>query len=217
MGRSARQLWTLLLGAACLLSSASAIAVATPAHSSTPRRGAFGARWCARHPHASRRARRARRCHAPQRSSTQTRSAAPGRPGASGSPSTGGTAPTAPSAGSSSPASGSSPGPAQPGEAPPTPPPSVPHVQITAVEYSFTLSRTTVPAGKVILELVNQGQDEHNLNVLPAEGSLAGAFADTPSKGISDQQLILRAGSYTLFCSLPEHKQRGMKATLLVE
>ena len=63
----------------------------------------------------------------------------------------------------------------------------------------------------------NKGQDEHNLNVVPGEGPVAGAFANTPSKGISDQQVILRAGSYTLFCSLPEHKQKGMKATLLVE
>lgn len=93
----------------------------------------------------------------------------------------------------------------------------VPRVQVTAVEYSFTLSRTSVPAGKVIFEFVNQGQDEHNLNIVPAEGPVAGAFANTPSKGISDEQVILRAGTYTLFCSLPEHKQKGMKATLHVE
>lgn len=93
----------------------------------------------------------------------------------------------------------------------------MPRIQVTAVEYSFTLSRSVVPAGKVILEFVNQGQDEHNLNVVPPEGPVAGAFADTPSKGISDQQVILRAGTYTLFCSLLDHKQKGMKATLLVE
>ncbi len=79
------------------------------------------------------------------------------------------------------------------------------------------LSRSVVPAGKVIFEFVNQGQDEHNLNVVPPEGPVAGTFADTPSKVVSDQQLILRPGSYTLFCSLLDHKQKGMKATLLVE
>ena len=46
----------------------------------------------------------------------------------------------------------------------PSAPPSMPHVEVTAVEYSFTLSRPTVPAGKVILHFVNHGQDEHNLN-----------------------------------------------------
>jgi len=87
---------------------------------------------------------------------------------------------------------------------------------VTALEYSFTLSRASVPAGKVIFEFVNNGQDEHNLNVLPAEGPPAGSFPDAQSKTVSDMQLEVRKGSYTLFCSLPEHEQKGMKATLLV-
>jgi plastocyanin len=90
-------------------------------------------------------------------------------------------------------------------------------VQVTAVEYSFSLSRTTVPAGKVILEFVNHGQDEHNLNLQPAEGPLAGSVGGTPSQGVSDLPVELRPGSYTLFCSLPEHEQKGMKATLTVQ
>jgi plastocyanin len=90
-------------------------------------------------------------------------------------------------------------------------------VQVIAVEYSFTLSRTTVPAGKVMLELVNHGQDEHNLNALGGEGQLAGSIENTPANGVRDLQVQLRPGSYTLFCSLPEHEQKGMKGTLLVE
>ena len=99
----------------------------------------------------------------------------------------------------------------------PSTPPSVPHVQVTAVEYHYTLSRATVPHGKVIFEFVNDGEDEHNLNMLPAEGPVAGSFANTPSKGIRDQEIELRPGAYTLFCSMPEHEQKGMKATLIVE
>jgi len=97
-------------------------------------------------------------------------------------------------------------------------PPSVPHVQVSAVEYSFTLSRTSVPAGKVILQFVNDGQDEHNLQISEGEeGPLAGSFADTPSKGVGQLQLEMRSGSYTLFCSLHGHEAKGMKATLTVE
>ncbi len=110
-----------------------------------------------------------------------------------------------------------------PGEAPSeapseAEPPSVPHVQVSAVEYSFTLSRTSVPAGKVILQFVNDGQDEHNLQITEGEeGPLTGSFADTPSKGVSQLQLEMRSGSYTLFCSLHGHEAKGMKATLTVE
>jgi plastocyanin len=96
-------------------------------------------------------------------------------------------------------------------------PPEVPRVQVTAVEYKFTLSRTVVPAGKVILEFDNKGQDEHNLNVLSGGGELSGSFANEQSGGVTQEALDLKPGSYTLFCSLPEHEAKGMKATLVVE
>jgi plastocyanin len=64
---------------------------------------------------------------------------------------------------------------------------------------------------------VNHGQDEHNLNFLAGEGLLAGSFPDTAAKGVSDQAIVLRAGTYTLFCSLPQHEQKGMRATLVVQ
>lgn len=90
-------------------------------------------------------------------------------------------------------------------------------MQVTAVEYSFTLSRTTVPAGKVILELVNHGQDEHNLNAALGEQAPTGSLPNTPAGAVKDQTVELRPGTYTLFCSLPEHVKKGMKATLVVE
>lgn len=96
-------------------------------------------------------------------------------------------------------------------------PPSVPHVQVSAVEYAFTLSRTTVPAGKVVFQFVNNGQDEHNLQIAPPEGPPAGSFASTPSKGIGDLTVEMQPGTYTLLCSLPTHEQEGMKAKLTVE
>lgn len=96
-------------------------------------------------------------------------------------------------------------------------PPVLAHVQVSAREYGYTLSRSTVPAGKVVFQFVNNGEDEHNLNVNSAEGSREGSFPNTPSKGIVNQAIMLKAGSYTLFCTLPEHEKKGMKATLTVE
>ncbi len=96
-------------------------------------------------------------------------------------------------------------------------PPSIPFVQVSAVEYSFSLSRTSVPAGEVVLQFVNDGQDEHNLHLETAHEAVAQSLPNTPSKGIGELHLIMRPGSYTLFCSLPMHEQKGMKATLTVE
>jgi plastocyanin len=97
------------------------------------------------------------------------------------------------------------------------------HVQVTAEDtngYHFILSRTTVPAGQVIIEFVNHGQDEHNLHAVeqPAENTEAGGLKENVKPNAhTDLTLNLHAGSYTLFCSLPGHEAKGMKATLVVE
>jgi plastocyanin len=121
---------------------------------------------------------------------------------------------------------------APPGESPPTPAESLPvesppapvgpaHVEVTAEDteaFRFVLSRSTVPAGTVILEFVNHGQDEHNLHAIePSEGSEPGFIPNTASNAHTSLTLDLRPGSYTLFCSLPGHEMKGMKSTLLVE
>jgi len=130
-------------------------------------------------------------------------SAAPGGP-------VGATSPTSP-AGSSEPAEG----PATREGA--TPPPALPEVQVSAVEYHYTLSRTTVPAGKVIIEFVDNGQDEHNLNAQGSSGPPVASFATVTPKTVARQTVELKPGSYTLFCSLAGHESKGMKATLTVE
>jgi uncharacterized cupredoxin-like copper-binding protein len=90
-------------------------------------------------------------------------------------------------------------------------------VQVTAREYYFTLSRAEVPAGKVIVEFVDGGEDPHNLNLLePAEGSEAGSFPTSAPGSHTDIELNLHPGTYTLFCSLPGHEAKGMEATLTV-
>jgi plastocyanin len=91
-------------------------------------------------------------------------------------------------------------------------------VQVTAQEYSFTLSRPAVPAGKVIVEYVNRGQDEHNLHAIESsEGVEAGALPNTLPGAHPQLSLNLRPGSYTLLCSLAGHEAKGMKATLVVQ
>ena len=95
------------------------------------------------------------------------------------------------------------------------------HVEVTAEDgeaFRFVLSRPTVPAGKVIIEFVNHGQDEHNLNAAEGgEGEVIGSLPKTPSNDHLSLTVELKPGSYTLFCSLPGHAAKGMKATLAVE
>jgi plastocyanin len=218
--------WASLLGALCLLGGACAavgLAMAPPARSSRHRPS-----------HTARRCRRTARHHCPARSRKRSAHVRPsvGTPtpksasGSSGSGSgsgsggsaslAGGTAPTSTptNPGGATAGQGGDTTPAEPGAGGPA------RVQVTAQDtgaFSFVLSRPTVPAGKVIMEFVNRGQDEHNLNADDPTESLAGTIPNTAPGAHPTMTLILHPGSYTLFCSLPGHEARGMKATLVVE
>jgi plastocyanin len=115
-----------------------------------------------------------------------------------------------------------------PAVAPPAPvPPAAPEpesepeanrLSVKASEYYFILSRPTVKAGAVTVELDNQGEDPHNLN-LRREGDEGEPLqiAETESLQRNVAGFELPAGKYRLWCSLPEHEELGMETTLVVE
>ncbi len=89
---------------------------------------------------------------------------------------------------------------------------------VKALEFSYTLSRPSLPAGEVIVELNNQGEDPHNLN-LRLEGSEEPPL-EIPEAGPLEHRSAkfdLPAGTYRLWCSLPQHDEWGMNATLSVK
>lgn len=67
------------------------------------------------------------------------------------------------------------------------------------------------------IELNNQGEDPHNLNLQLEGGSGEPmVFPETDSEARSVETFDLLAGKYKLWCSLPEHEEQGMTATLQV-
>jgi plastocyanin len=102
-------------------------------------------------------------------------------------------------------------------------PPSPQAVGVTVDDrtgYTARLSRASVAAGSVVVQLHNQGEDDHNLRVVPTDH--AGASVDFPLTGSgknTTKTLTLTAGSYRLFCTLTtpvNHETAGMNATLTV-
>jgi plastocyanin len=103
---------------------------------------------------------------------------------------------------------------------PPTPTPTQgpARLQVSAKEFSFTLSHASAPAGKLVLELVNAGEDEHNLHIRPAAGGPdVGAMPTLLPGHHEDIEFNLPPGTYTLYCGMPAHEALGMKATFTVE
>ncbi|HWH94897.1 MAG TPA: hypothetical protein VNT03_13640, partial [Baekduia sp.] len=92
-------------------------------------------------------------------------------------------------------------------------------LQVTSREFTLTLSRPAIAAGPLTLELVNRGEDPHDLHVRPAAGGAdVLAIDDTDGfGGLGSVDGTLAAASYTLYCALPGHEAAGMHATLLVQ
>ena len=90
-------------------------------------------------------------------------------------------------------------------------------VQVTEKEFTLTLSRQSVRSGRVSIELVNFGMDNHDLVV---KGTKPGAkpirFKAIDPRGRTERTLRLTPGRYSMWCSLANHKARGMRATLVV-
>jgi plastocyanin len=97
------------------------------------------------------------------------------------------------------------------------PPPVLAHrVQVHAREYYFTLSRPEVASGDVTVELLNRGEDPHDLRLRPPGGGADLALPEVPSLGQTTQTVGLTPGNWTLYCSLEGHEALGMRATLRV-
>src|SRR5262249_61437224 len=114
----------------------------------------------------------------------------------------GGSAPTAPG-------TGQQPG----GEEGPT----VARLGVKASEFKFVLSRPSLAAGEAIVELDNQGEDPHNLNLQLADGEGPEFhLGEVDSQKRTQARFTLAPGTYKLWCSIPGHEELGMKATLSV-
>ncbi|HZO97563.1 MAG TPA: cupredoxin domain-containing protein [Gaiellaceae bacterium] len=90
-------------------------------------------------------------------------------------------------------------------------------VQVVEKEYTLTLSRLRIPSGAAIVQVLNFGMDGHDLVISPrAKGAKPVRFSRLSPGGRATLTVRLAPGRYTLWCSLPGHRARGMVAPLVV-
>ena len=89
-------------------------------------------------------------------------------------------------------------------------------VQVVAQEFRYTLSRTKVRSGRVIVELVNHGQDTHDLDIRRIGATHIFHFPDLQPGQVVDRELKLVPGRYKLWCAIADHNELGMHAMLRV-
>jgi hypothetical protein len=90
-------------------------------------------------------------------------------------------------------------------------------VQVSASEFQLVLSRASIKAGPAIVELVNRGEDEHDLALRRiGPGATTRRLKVVGPGGVAELSARLRAGRFVLWCTLADHRARGMRATLIV-
>jgi hypothetical protein len=89
-----------------------------------------------------------------------------------------------------------------------------------AYEFGFTATKPSfeLAAGVDTIELINVGQDAHDLHLESLSGGdQVLAIPETASRGNARASAILAAGEYRLYCSLDDHvSAHGMERRLLV-
>ena len=85
-------------------------------------------------------------------------------------------------------------------------------------EYSITVYRGSVPAGRVAFNSKNFGEDAHNIQVSGPKGFHSAASPEVAPFGGQDRFTVTlkRPGTYTLICTLSDHAALGMTAKLKV-
>jgi hypothetical protein len=84
-------------------------------------------------------------------------------------------------------------------------------------EWQITLSKRKVDPGRVIVQFVNAGEDPHDLRLQRLGGGPELGIGELEPGAYANLDLHLKRGSrYELWCSLPQHRERGMEATLRV-
>jgi hypothetical protein len=90
---------------------------------------------------------------------------------------------------------------------------------VGGVEFRLTLSRRAVKPGRVTIQFQNRGEDDHDLRlqrITNRPGAPVARWAVTKPGDVTSLTVKLSRGRYRLWCSLPSHRELGMRATLRV-
>ena len=87
---------------------------------------------------------------------------------------------------------------------------------VSAKEFHLVLSRASVKAGPVLIQLQNDGEDVHDLRLRRIGGTRTYSFPLTKPGRRTELEAKLRPGRYRLWCSVADHARLGMRAVLRV-
>jgi uncharacterized cupredoxin-like copper-binding protein len=87
--------------------------------------------------------------------------------------------------------------------------PTSPRIEVHATEMSFDPDAIAVEAGDVEVVLHNDGMTLHDLRIGEEPFIVEAVAGETATKHV-----VLEAGRYEIYCSLPGHRDAGMTGVL---
>jgi plastocyanin len=104
-----------------------------------------------------------------------------------------------------------------PGFVEPKGPPAGPPLEVDALgTLKFQATQFTATAGIVQINYVSK-DGNHTLTFDPPGPTVPAFLLQVPANGTVTKKVLLKAGSYTFYCTLPGHRAAGMVATLTVQ
>ncbi|MDN4476393.1 plastocyanin/azurin family copper-binding protein [Demequina sp. SYSU T00192] len=94
------------------------------------------------------------------------------------------------------------------------PPADATVVEVSAVEYGYTATPASVDAGTITFELTNDGGMSHDLVLEEDPGGSTAVIGPGETDAFT---VDLEPGTYTLYCSVGNHRALGMEMVLVVE
>lgn len=90
-------------------------------------------------------------------------------------------------------------------------------VLIKAKEFAYEPKEVTVQPGRVVFVVKNEGLIEHNSVIETPDRRKVAEIANLKPGETDELETQLRAGTYTIVCTLPGHRDAGMIAKLTVK
>lgn len=91
-------------------------------------------------------------------------------------------------------------------------------LMVSGTEFRLVLSRGTVKRGPAVIQFLNRGEDPHDLRLqrIGLSTSQMVSAPEVPPGELVELETRLNTGRYRLWCSLPGHRELGMRAVLRV-
>jgi uncharacterized cupredoxin-like copper-binding protein len=90
-------------------------------------------------------------------------------------------------------------------------------VDMTAADFKFDLSDTTLKSGNVTFNLKNQGQAPHSLEIEDVNGQDQEIEGDVAPGQSGTLTVNLPPGKYEFYCPVANHKEMGMEGDITVK